>query len=81
MYRGGLYGALWVPLIRGEKVAFSCLQQAGEHNFSSSYPGNPERTIKGTPVVVSRGICHIRIDSSLIVKYHYAKSTSASAKH
>ena len=33
------------------------------------------------PLVVSRGICHIRIDLSLIVKYHYAKSSYASAKH
>ena len=29
-----------------KKVAFCCLQQAGERNFSSIYSQNPERTIK-----------------------------------
>ena len=42
-----------------KKVAFSCLQQAGERKFSSSYSRNPERTIKSTPVpniLMLRGI-------------------------
>ena len=33
-----------------KKVAFSCLLQAGERNFSSSYSQNPERTLKCAPV-------------------------------
>ena len=32
-YRGALYGALWVPCIRGKRLAFSCLQQAGNTIF------------------------------------------------
>ena len=39
---------LWV---RGEKVAYSCLQQAGDHNFSSSFSRNLGSTFQAIPVL------------------------------
>ena len=51
-YRGGLkYG----PQVRwkwGEKVAFSCLLQAWEHNFFTSFSPNLGTILEPTPVVL-----------------------------
>ena len=54
IYWGRKYYFPSVAWIRGEKIAFSCLQQAGERNFLTSYSHNQWDVINPSPVLPSR---------------------------
>ena len=49
-YRDGLKYAFQVPWIWGEEIAFSCLHQAGERNFFTSYSQNLGSILLPIPV-------------------------------